>query len=167
MDEFMFVSSDFVRVIICDGESCNNILKDAVFGRLGPAHRRRLLQTKFFQHLTHRAIPGLSILPHVPYQMCFFKDEPIYCLSGVAHAVKNSAGQTMSETKVLFYGKHFVDSTGALQFSLPVPAYCRKDAMSDRLTSLLSNPYFLIRASEPCCRFGLVWEWIGMVCFSL
>jgi hypothetical protein len=149
LDAFADRASEYCKLFICDGEACNSILKSAICGQLSPELKRKMFQTKFFSRLRHVPIQGLEELPHFPIRSCFLDDgDPIFCMPGSAHAVKNAAGQVCSETKVPYFGRHFCDATGALEFSLPIPAYVRKDGMSDRLSSLLANPFFLMRLRD-------------------
>lgn len=136
-------------IVIFDGESCNQGIKAAIHGTLDGASRRALEGTSFFEHLQHTQVKGLEDLPHLPIQACTFDGSYIFALPGPAHACKNSAGQVMSECKLLHFGSYAADCAGALSLDMPIPAFCRKDPMSDRLCSLLSNPFFLVHCDDP------------------
>lgn len=144
LDAFMDVAGSYVRLLVFDGESCNGILKSAIHGNMDLHHRRRLQDTRFFHKVRHGEIPGLESLPRVPMKIAKLDGvDAVYAMPGPAHATKNALAQACSEGKVLFYGKYPCDASGTLEFNVPIPAFCRKDAMSDRLCSLLSCPLFL------------------------
>ena len=91
----------------------------------------------------------------------------IFALCGPAHAMKNATGGLMSSCKVLYYGSLYADPAGALQNGLPVPAFVRKDSMSDRLAALLCNPMFLLQDQDTQLldSSAIAWNvlgWFGM-----
>eukprot|EP00435_Cladocopium_sp_Y103_P024467 s2243_g6.t1 len=147
LDAFMVRASPFVKMFVFDGESCNNVLRNAIHGTLDATLRRKLLSTEFFSQLNHAGIPGFEALPRLPIKHCTTDSgRSLYALCGAAHAMKNACGQLMSSGRVLFFGRHYADAAGALAHGLPLPAFGRKDAMSDRLCALLCNPLFLAPA---------------------
>lgn len=148
LDAVLAHGKDYVRLIVCDGQGCHGLLRNAIWGNLDPAFRRKIMDTSWFSLLRHKELPGLEDIPNFPFKLCMLGDNPVYCLAGPAHAAKNAAGQALSPAKVLYYGVHFCDPAATLQNSMPVPAYCRKDPMSDRLCSLLSSPWFLISQDD-------------------
>lgn len=157
LDEFAARSSEFCKIFICDGEACNSMLKLAIFGQMDPAQRRRMFDMKFFSRLKHQDIAGLEEVPNLPIKVCFVDEDPVFCLTGPAHAIKNAVGQVCSETKVLHFGRHFCDATGCLEYNMPIPSYTRKDSMSDRLASLFGNPFFLIQSPDPGMAFDSIY----------
>ena len=82
----------------------------------------------FLSNVTYRDIDGLELLPRAPPKLCMVRGKLLYGLAAPAHAAKNSSAQLLAESKVLYFGKYWADATGALEYSLPVPAYSRKDA---------------------------------------
>lgn len=148
VDEVMFQAADFVQMFIFDGETCHQIIRSAVHGDANLAIKRQLMETKFFSKIRYRPIEGLESLPRIPLKIAFVDGHPLWALPGPAHALKNAAAQLCAEGKVLQFGLYFADASGALSGGLPLPAFTRKDPMSDRLCSLLSNPLYLIKDSE-------------------
>ena len=148
IDEMMYHSKDFVRILVCDGEACNRLVKNAIFGDATPDYRRKILDTKYFSHVHHRKIAGLEGLPRFPLLSATVDGEAMYFLPGTAHACKNAAAQISSSTKIVHFGMHAADASGLLSAGLPLPAYSRKDPMSDRLSSLLANPMYLIGVDQ-------------------
>lgn len=144
MDELLHRCQDYVRVFLFDGEACNQLLKSIIFGQLDAHHRRSVMDLKFFSKLTFGERPGLSVLPRCPIKSCFFDQDQIFAMQGPSHALKNTAAQICAEGKVVFFGKFMTDCSGMLANDLPLPAFNRKDGMSDRLTALLSSPMYLI-----------------------
>ncbi|CAK9074248.1 unnamed protein product, partial [Durusdinium trenchii] len=144
MDELLHRCQDYVRVFLFDGEACNQLLKSIIFGQLDAHHRRSVMDLKFFSKLTFGECPGLSVLPRCPIKSCFFDQDQIFAMQGPSHALKNTAAQICAEGKVVFFGKFMTDCSGMLANDLPLPAFNRKDGMSDRLTALLSSPMYLI-----------------------
>ena len=124
--------------------SCWTILKCIIHGQVDGSLRRKLAETVFFKDVKHEKVPGLEGI-RFPLRICKVKGRVLYLLPGPAHAVKNAAAQVASESKVLYFGQHMADPTGAVTNGMPIPAYGRKDAMSDRLCSLFSNPLFLLQ----------------------
>ena len=73
----------------------------------------------------------------------------LYTLSGPAHALKNACGQASSPIRFLFFGDLWADAACMLPHGLPVPAFTRKDEMSDRASALLCNPFYLVHDLAP------------------
>ena len=115
------------KIIICDGEGCNNLIKHVVHGCLASQYRRILPKLHFFSNVRYKEIDALKELPRLDTKLCYVNNNLLYALPGVAHAAKNASSQLMAEGKVLFYGQHWADPSGCLQNQLPIPAYCRKD----------------------------------------
>ena len=149
IDAFMDRASDYVTALIFDGETCHQLIKQCVHGNLDRVSRLKLAELVYFKDVQYSEIPGTDLLPRCPMKICKVKGQPLFAITGPAHSVKNAASQLMSATKVLYYGNFAADPTPMLEHDLPLPAYVRKDAMSDRLTSLLSNPFFMISSSAP------------------
>ena len=117
------------------------MVKSALHGNQDPAFAARLQkETQFFWHVSYTAVPGTQVLPRMPVKLCKIQGQIYYGLPGPAHSAKNSASQLCSEATVLFFGHFMADPSGSLEFDMPLPAYCRKDSMADRLTSLVSCP---------------------------
>lgn len=144
LDEFAHRVSDFCQIFISDNESCNQILKAAIWGELSPELKRKMFDTKWFCKLKHSNIQGLEILPHMPLRLCTVNEEPIFAMTGPAHSEKNAFTQIAVDCRTVHCGRHFVDATGCLEHQLPIPAYVRKDPQSDRLCSLLASPFFMV-----------------------
>ena len=138
IDAFMDRASDYVTALIFDGETCHQLIKQCVHGNLDRVSRLKLAELVYFKDVQYSEIPGTDLLPRCPMKICKVKGQPLF-----------AASQLMSATKVLYYGNFAADPTPMLEHDLPLPAYVRKDAMSDRLTSLLSNPFFMISSSAP------------------
>ena len=150
LDAFMMRAFQFVKVFVFDGESCNNVLRHVIHGTADARTLRRVRSTQFFSQLNHASIQGFEALPRVPMKHCTTDaGRSLYALCGAAHAMKNACGQLMSSGRVLFFGHYYADASGALALGLPLPVFVRKDAMSDRLSSLLCNPLFLLRDADP------------------
>ena len=150
LDAFMVHAFPFVKLFVFDGESCNSVLRNVIRGTADASLRRKLYSTQFFSRLNHASIPGFEALPRVPMKHCTTDSgRSLYALCGSAHAMKNACGQLMSSGRVLFFGHYYADASGGLPMGLPLPAFVRKDAMSDRLSALLCNPLFLLRDAEP------------------
>lgn len=147
IDEFMHHAAEYVRIFVCDSEACNLLVKSAIHGDLDRSFLRKISETRFFSQLKHMEVPGLESLPHFPMRLCLLDGDPLYCMPGPAHATKNSAAQMMSSTKVVYFGTHFADASGTLTKGMALPAFTRRDPMSDRLCSLLSNPWCLANFS--------------------
>lgn len=143
IDEFMHYAAERVRIFVCDSEACNLLVKSAIHGDFDRSVLRKLSETRFFSKLKYKEVPGMEILPNFGIRSCLLDDDPLYCMPGPAHATKNSAAQMMSSTKVLYFGSHFADASGTLTKGMALPAFTRRDPMSDRLCSLLSNPWCL------------------------
>ena len=139
-----------MKLFLFDGEACNQVVRSAIYGDASPQNRRKIFDTKYFSRIQHKKIKGLETLPRFPLLAAYYDDKPVYAMPGPAHACKNSAAQLSSPGKLLFFGSHAADSSGCLEAGLPLPAFSRKDPMSDRLCSLLSNPMYLIPDEEPC-----------------
>eukprot|EP00435_Cladocopium_sp_Y103_P041609 s486_g11.t1 len=151
VDHFMQQAASYVKVFIFDGEGCNGVLRQVVHGTASATLKRRVLNTDFFSQLRHVEVQGFECLPRNPLMHCLTgTGRALYALCAPAHAMKNAAGQVMSSGRVLFYGEHYADASGALSNGLPMPAFSRKDAMSDRLCALLCNPMFVIRDADTC-----------------
>ena len=134
LDAFMVRAFPFVKLFVFDGESCNSVLRHVIHGTADSSTRRKLLSTQFFSQLNHASIPGFEALPRVPMKHCTTDaGRSLYALCGA----------------VLFFGHYFADASGGLALGLPLPAFARKDAMSDRLSALLCNPLFLLRDEDP------------------
>ena len=157
IDEFMHYASDYVKVIISDGETCNTLLRKVVHGvgRILPEHKKRLSKLKFFSLVRHHQIAGVEALPRFPMQMCCIRDRTLFVMGATAHCLKNSSAQAMASHRVLMFGKFFCDASPCLRHALPVPAFARKDPMSDRLNALLCSPLFMISQKV---LFGNLWE---------
>ena len=121
-------AAEHVRMIICDGEGCNSLIKNVIQGCLAPEHRRRLHTLPFLSNVSYRDVEGLGELPRGCPKLCLVNGRLLYGLPAAAHACKNASAQLLAEGKVLYFGKYWADPTGALEYSLPVPAYSRKDA---------------------------------------
>lgn len=157
IDAYMVHAIQYVKLIVFDAESCNHLVRSCIHGCLEATYQRRLGETQFFQTLRHSKISGLESLPRFPISICQAQDnECIYALPGPAHAGKNAVGQMQSEGRLLFYGDYMCDSAGTLEYSMPLPAFTRKDAMSDRLAALLSCPLFCVAMKE-------IWHNLGGV----
>ena len=152
VDEIMLHCAPYVRLFTFDGEACNQLLRAFLHGTASPANRKKALESdlKVFSRMEYHAIPGTQNLPRCPLRIAILEGEPIYAMPGPAHAAKNAAGQVCAAGKVLHFGTFAADAAGALSHGLPVPAFARKDAMSDRLCSLLCNPLFLVSDDVPC-----------------
>lgn len=158
LDELLHYAHDYVRVLLFDGGACNQVLRSIIHGQMDNSFRRKVVDLKYFSKLSYSECPGMQDLPRFPMKTCFVdKTEQIFALQGPSHALKNGASQVCSESKVVFFGHFMCDFSGALQNDLPLPAYSRKDAMSDRLCSLLSHPLFLIHSDA---------TWICLVLFQ-
>lgn len=127
IDKVLDYMSEHVQLIICDGEGCNNLIKNLIHGSLAPEYRRKLHSLPLLQNVSYREVEGLSELPFSPPKLCFVKGRLMYGLPAPAHASKNASAQLLSESKVLYFGKYFADPSGALEYNLPIPAYSRKD----------------------------------------
>lgn len=127
IDKVLDYVSEHVQLIICDGEGCNNLIKNLIHGCLAPAFRRKLHLLPLLKNVSYRDVEGLAELPFSPPKLCFVNGRLLYGLPGPAHASKNASAQLLSEGKVLYYGKYFADASGALEYNLPIPAYSRKD----------------------------------------
>ena len=66
-----------------------------------------------------------------------------HCLAS-GHANKNTSGQLCSMLRTCTYGEYWADVTLARSHGLPPAAYSREEPMSDKLNSLLTNPFFLV-----------------------
>ena len=82
--------------------------------------------------------------------------KPMFCSAHLhafafhsGHASKNASGQLCSSLRTIFYGVFWCDTTAMRGNGLPPQAYSRASPMSDRLSSLLNNPYFLCSKVEP------------------
>lgn len=144
VDEVMHQARGHITMVVCDSESCNHMVLQAIHGSLDAKLRRKIMDTKWFSQLTHRKIPGMDVLPRCPMMLAFDEDRAVYAPGGVAHAVKNSSSQVLTEHKLLYFGVYAADPSGSLQYGMPLPAFCKRDSMSDRLTALLSCPIFYI-----------------------
>lgn len=136
--------SEHVRVVICDGEGCNNHIKQVIQGTLPPDLRRKMHGFQLLKNVCYKEIEALSSVPGLRPKLCYIHGNLMYGLPAPAHSAKNSSAQLLSESKLLYYGMYFADPTGCLEYNMPVPAYTRKDAMSDRLNSLLTCPLFML-----------------------
>lgn len=134
---------ELCRVFICDGEGCNAVLRRAILGNLTLEEKRRVQSLSWFSRLKHTKVPGLGKFPRWHVRACTIDGEPIFYLQGVAHAVKNACSQATSTIRILHCGWYWVDAAGALKNNIPLPAYKRADAMSDRLAALFNCPMFL------------------------
>lgn len=147
IDSFLATAIPYVQVIIMDAEGCNQLLKRILHGRLDSQLRRRIPQTKVLSSVQYSDLEGLESLPRVPIKICTVEGHLLFGMPGMAHALKNSGGQLMSEVRVLTFGVHVADAVGGIECGLPQTAYQRKDPMSDRLSALLANPLFLVEDS--------------------
>lgn len=155
MDELMAHAHDRVRVFLFDGEAANQVVRSVVHGELDAIFRRKIKDFKFFSRLTWQECPCAQELPRFPIKLCQVdRAEYIHAMPGSAHALKNSAAQICSPRKVVFFGSFMTDCSGGLAFDLPLPAFSRRDPMSDRLCSLLSNPMFLAEDRAGLVLFG-------------
>ena len=73
------------------------------------------------------------------------------------HGSKNASGQVCSMLRTVHYGELWVDLTASRANGCPPAALSRSNPMSDRLNSLLNNPYFLVKEVESWCVQGLDW----------
>ena len=135
-------AAPLLRMLTLDGEGCHQLILKSVFGNLSEAERGIASETPFFRDLRHRPLPS-SCLPRVPMMCCLHRDEEIFAMPGVLHVIKNASSQACSPGKVLFFGRYICDAVGLLGAGVPVPAYTRRDPMSDRHNALLNNPFFL------------------------
>ena len=139
------------------GCCCVQVLMTGAFpANLPEDERREMSHLPFLRDLRYDEFPDCC-LPRIPAKRCWLGHEPFFCLPGPLHALKNVAGQASSANRVLYYGRYFADSWGLLQHGLPVPAFCRSDPMSDRL-----SPFFLPRTlvswanlTDFCCFAGV------------
>lgn len=144
---------DLCRCLVVDAEGCNHLIKRIVHGNLDAESTRKVQSLHFFSQLRYEQFP--LEWPRVPLNMTRIGNEPIFCVTGPAHSMKNSAGQLQSHIRTLYFGDIFADCSGALPHGLPWPAFQRRDAMSDRLCALLCGPQFLI--SPVVTGFALGW----------
>ena len=128
IDHVLEYVADHVRLIICDGEGCNNLIKHVISGCLAPEYRRKLHTLPYMSNVSYRTVEALGELPRAVPKLCLVKGNLLYGLPAPAHAAKNASAQLLAEGKVLYFGKYWADATGALEYNLPVPAYSRKDA---------------------------------------
>ena len=159
VDHVMMLSHSYVKMLVCDGEGCNQSIRAAIHGDMEARLRRKLLDTKFFSDIKHRKVPGMECLPRFPIACAFYEESALFAMPGPAHAVKNCAGQICAEGKLVFFGVHFCDAAGTIGNGMPLPAFSRRDPMSDRLTSLLSNPLFLLSDEAPWLKSKL---WVSV-----
>lgn len=153
---------DLCRVLVFDSEGCNIMIRKALCGTLEGNQMQKLRSLGFFGSLEFEPVKGLEHWPHLPIKICKVRGEPVFALAGPAHSTKNAAGQLVSPSKVLYFGRFFSDAAGTLQYSMPVPAFMRKDAMSDRLCSLLSSPLFLVEFEVPWhLQYTNMWQQIN------
>ena len=151
LDAFMQHASEYVRIFICDSEACNLMLKALIHGTVESSMKRKIAETRFFSRIRYCEVPGLSDLPSFPMRLCQFDGDFLYCMPGAAHAAKNSCAQLMAPHKLLHFGAYFADASGTLLNDMPLPAFCRRDPMSDRLASLLACPFYMVGRGEPWC----------------
>eukprot|EP00435_Cladocopium_sp_Y103_P000434 s270_g1.t1 len=123
--------SEHVRVVICDGEGCNNHIKQVLQGTLPPELRRKMHGFKSLKNIVYKEIDALSSVPGLRPKLCYVNGNLMYGLPAPAHSAKNSSAQLLTESKLLYYGKFFADPSGCLEYSLPLPAYTRKDAAGE------------------------------------
>lgn len=128
IDHVLTFVADHVRLVICDGEGCNNLIKHVIQGCLAPEFRRKIPSLSYMKNVTYKEVAGLGELPRPTLKLCLVNGRLLYGLPAPAHAAKNASAQLLAEGKVLYFGKFFADPTGGLEYSLPVPAYSRKDA---------------------------------------
>lgn len=148
---FSHEPGELVKIVIVDGEGCNGLMKRAIFGQISSAFRKRLDGLQWFSRLKHVSLAGVEDWPRCPIKACKLDDQWIYAMPATAHSQKNSCGQLQSNIRVLYFGNFFADVSGALANSLPVPAFVRRDTMSDRLAALLCNPLFMVCDRDPWC----------------
>ena len=60
------------------------------------------------------------------------------------HSSKNLNGQMVSPLRTLFFGELFTDNTQCRVHGLPPAAYSRVNPQSDKLNSVVNNPFFLV-----------------------
>lgn len=150
VDHFMqSPMGELCRLLVFDSEGCNIMIRKAFCGTLEPLQMQKVRSLPFFGQLEFENLKGLEDWPHLPMKLCKVRGEYVFALAGPAHSTKNAAGQLVSTSKVLYFGRFFSDAAGTLQNSMPLPAFMRRDAMSDRLCSLLSSPLFLVDFEVP------------------
>ena len=150
-------TGDLCKVLVMDGEGCNMLVRKALHGSLTAKEKRNLASMKWFSKLEHMPLQGLESWPRMPIQAAKIDGQFVYAVPGVAHAQKNANGQLQSEIRVLFFGSYFADASGTLAHSMPLPAFLRSDPMSDRLSSLLNCPLYMIEDYDPdtCLYFNV------------
>ena len=147
IDVFMDSSvGSLVKVMVMDGEGCNTLIRQAMFGQLKDP---RLDTLAWFSKLKHHTIQATQDLPRFPAKAASWGDEHVYLMPGIAHSLKNANGQLTSELHILYFGRFWADAAPTLANNMPLPAYGRLDPMSDRLAAVLMCPQFLIADPEP------------------
>ncbi|CAK9022434.1 unnamed protein product [Durusdinium trenchii] len=159
-------ASDYVTALIFDGETCHQLIKQCVHGNLDRVSRLKLAELVYFKDVQYSEIPGTDLLPRCPMKICKVKGQPLFAITGPAHSVKNAASQLMSATKVLYYGNFAADPTPMLEHDLPLPAYVRKDAMSDRFAVLLTEETSTSVSIADNMKGMLLWNITSALCVA-
>lgn len=146
---------DLCSCLIMDGEGCNQMVLKIIHGDIDSDMQIKVEKLGFFRKVRHAPIP--LDWPRLPIKLCLVDGDPFFGLVGPADTMKNAAGQLQSPIRILYYGEYFADCAGMLQHGVPWPAFQRRDAMSDRLCSLLASPQFLISPVDP----GTCWQHFG------
>ncbi|CAK8991551.1 Uncharacterized protein SCF082_LOCUS2894 [Durusdinium trenchii] len=142
-------ASGIVRALVFDQHSSQLFIRKVIHGQLQGMDPIELRALPWFGKLSYESLPACC-LPRLPVRLC---KEPVsgeyfWALPGVCHSSKNLNGQMVSPLRTLFFGELFTDNTQCRVHGLPPAAYSRVNPQSDKLNSLVNNPFFLVDSVE-------------------
>eukprot|EP00435_Cladocopium_sp_Y103_P015076 s3656_g3.t1 len=164
---FVLENAPSLKWILCDGHGSHAWLHQLLLGQSIDLPDTLLQHVPFFRSLTRQDLP-LVCFP-LPWRNVLIDGSTIHYLPGlwlssVAHLQKNLGEQMRSVIRTLHFGKHWADSSPALETGLWPASFVGADGMSDRQAALLP---LVLMAKAGAPKFAIPYCLQGSFLFSL